>query len=61
MEERCVICGEPLPTECGKQYCWQCELAILKMGTLLQSQDAPKETVKKAYEEMCKDIKLSRG
>lgn len=25
MNETCVMCGAELPTECGKQYCAECE------------------------------------
>lgn len=25
MDNLCVCCGKPLPTECGKQYCSDCE------------------------------------
>lgn len=24
----CVMCGAELPTECGKQYCAECEKAV---------------------------------
>lgn len=28
MNEICVMCGAELPTECGKQYCAECENKI---------------------------------
>ena len=35
----CVMCGAELPTECGKQYCGQCEKTIKEpkhIGEIIQ-------------------------
>ena len=46
--DRCIICGEPVPE--GRQVCWGCEHHIDKIGSILQSQNATKDDVIKAYE-----------
>lgn len=46
--DRCIICGESVPE--GRQVCWGCEYHIDKIGSILQSQNATKDDVIKAYE-----------
>jgi predicted nucleic acid-binding Zn ribbon protein len=48
MEDRCVCCGEAVPE--GRQICGACERAVLKIGKILQNQDATKEEVNQAYQ-----------
>lgn len=53
--DRCVVCGEIVPE--GRQICWKCEYCIGKVGAILQSQNATKDDVIKAYEFIQKGIK----
>lgn len=46
--DRCVVCGEPVPE--GRQICLNCEYRVDKIGSILQSQNATKDDVVKAYE-----------
>ena len=46
--DRCVVCGEIVPE--GRQICLNCEYCIGKVGAILQSQNATKDDVVKAYE-----------
>ena len=45
--EKCVCCGEIIPE--GRMVCPNCNGHITKVGSLLQSRDATKEEVEKAY------------
>ena len=47
-ENTCVCCGETIPE--GRQVCWGCEHKTTKVGSILQSQNAPKELVEKVYD-----------
>ena len=53
--DRCIVCGEPVPE--GRQICLNCEYRIDKIGTILQSQNATKDDVIRAYEFIQKGIK----
>lgn len=53
--DRCVVCGEIVPE--GRQICLNCEYCIGKVGAILQSQNATKDDVIKAYEFIQKGIK----
>ena len=53
--DRCVVCGEIVPE--GRQICLNCEYRIDKIGTILQSQNATKDDVIRAYEFIQKGIK----
>lgn len=46
--DRCVSCGVVVPE--GRQVCWGCERNIVKIGSILQSYNATKDDVVKAYE-----------
>ena len=46
--DRCVSCGVVIPE--GRQVCWGCERNIVKIGSILQSYNATKDDVVKAYE-----------
>ena len=48
MENRCVCCGNPIPE--GRQVCWTCEHEGIKVGKIMQSQNATSEEVENAYE-----------
>lgn len=47
-EEKCIYCGEVIPE--GRIVCAQCENAILRMGAILQSNEATEEEVDEAYD-----------
>lgn len=47
MEEYCVCCGEQIPE--GRQVCWQCEQAVLKIGNALQSNTVSMEEAESVY------------
>ena len=53
-QEYCACCGAPLSAE-GTMICWSCEQKETKLGLILQSQNATKEEVKRAYEELYTD------
>ena len=53
--DRCVVCGEIVPE--GRQICLNCEYRVDKIGSILQSQNATKDDVIKAYEFIQKGIK----
>ena len=53
--DRCVSCGVVVPE--GRQVCWCCERNIVKIGSILQSYNATKDDVVKAYEFIEKGIK----
>lgn len=53
--DRCIVCGEPVPE--GRQVCLNCEYRVGKIGSILQSQNATKDDVIKAYEFIQKGIK----
>ena len=53
--DRCIVCGEPVPE--GRQICLNCEYRVDKIGSILQSQNATKDDVIKAYEFIQKGIK----
>lgn len=53
--DRCIVCGDIVPE--GRQICLNCEYRIDKIGTILQSQNATKDDVIKAYEFIQKGIK----
>lgn len=53
--DRCIVCGEPVPE--GRQVCLNCEYCVGKIGSILQSQNATKDDVIKAYEFIQKGIK----
>lgn len=53
-QEYCACCGAPLSAE-GTMICWSCEQGETKLGLILQSQNATKEEVKRAYEELYAD------
>lgn len=54
-EDRCICCGEIIPE--GRQVCLNCEYRVGKIGSILQSQNATKDDVIKAYEFIQKGIK----
>lgn len=54
-EDRCICCGEIIPE--GRQICLNCEYRVGKIGSILQSQNATKDDVIKAYEFIQKGIK----
>ena len=53
--DRCIVCGEPVPE--GRQICLNCEYHVDKIGSILQSQNATKDDVIRAYEFIQKGIK----
>ena len=53
--DRCIVCGEPVPE--GRQICLNCEYRVVKIGSILQSQNATKDDVIRAYEFIQKGIK----
>ena len=53
--DRCIVCGEPVPE--GRQICLNCEYRVDKIGSILQSQNATKDDVIRAYEFIQKGIK----
>ena len=53
--DRCIVCGEIVPE--GRQICLNCEYRVDKIGSILQSQNATKDDVIKAYEIIQKGIK----
>ena len=54
-EDRCICCGEIIPE--GRQVCLNCEYRVGKIGSILQSQNATKDDVIRAYEFIQKGIK----
>ena len=48
MEDKCVCCGDLIPE--GRQTCWKCEQAILKVGKVLQNDKTLKERTRPTYE-----------
>lgn len=50
MEERCVMCGEIVPE--GRQVCPSCEQVMLRVGMIIQSQEATNEEIEKAYKSL---------
>lgn len=55
MEERCICCGDIIPE--GKMICWNCEQKSIKLGSILQSNNATAEEVNDAYEWLYTDTK----
>lgn len=47
-EDRCICCGKIIPE--GRQVCLNCEYRVGKIGSILQSQNATKDDVIRAYE-----------
>ena len=50
MEDRCVVCDEIIPE--GRMICLTCERNSIKTGMILQSNQATKEEIEKAYDFM---------
>lgn len=46
---KCVSCGEIVPE--GRMVCSSCEASVVKIGSILQSQNASKERASRAYGE----------
>lgn len=55
-QEYCIHCGKPLSAE-GTMTCWSCERKEIKLGAMLQSNNATEEEVKEAYELLYADIR----
>ena len=47
-ENKCICCGEVIPK--GREMCIGCERDILYIGMILQSNNATKDEVRKAYD-----------
>lgn len=54
-EERCICCGDIIQE--GRQICWSCERDIVKIGSILQSNNSTEDDVIKAHEFINKLIK----
>lgn len=55
MEDRCVCCGEIIPE--GRMVCSICEANSMKIGKILQTQNATPEEVERAYKSIRKESK----
>lgn len=54
-KDTCVCCGIEVPK--GRVVCPKCEHATMKIGAILQSNNASEEEVKNAYEFFIEEVR----